>query len=145
MTIEELLREAEVERPRTPRTGTQVLATIAAAVGGVTGSIVLLVALFGSFQGSYSSLLEGEATVCGYAGVDSTCQQELREQVRVTMHIPIAENVRVEKLRRYGFPDPIYQARLSFPSASAAADAGYSPSEIRPGGTAIVIVEANIR
>lgn len=143
MTIDEFLRDAEVERPRAPRTVRQVLVTLAAGVGGVAGSVLLLVALLGSFQGSYSSLLEGEVTVCGYAGVDSACQKELRDRVRTTMHIPLSDDVRVEKLRRYGFPDPIYQARLSYPSASDAAEAGHVPLDIRPGGTAIVVIEAS--
>lgn len=109
----------------------------------MAGFVALVVALLGSFQGNYSSFLEGDVSVCGYAGVDSVCQQEPREQVRTTMHIPLAEDVRVEKLRRYGFPDPIYQARLSFPSAADASAAGYTVLEARPSGPAIVIVQAN--
>ena len=143
MTIDDLLAESEDGWSRKPRTVRQVLGTLGVAIGCMAGFVVLVVALLGSFQGSYSSFLEGDVSVCGYAGVDSVCQQELREQVRTTMHIPLAEDVRVEKLRRYGFPDPIYQARLSFPSAADARAAGYTVLEVRPSGSAIVVAKAN--
>ena len=143
MTIDDLLAESDDGWSRRPRTVRQVLGTLGVAVGCMAGFVALVVALLGSFQGNYSSVLEGDVSVCGYAGVDSVCQQELREQVRTTMHIPLAEDVRVEKLRRYGFPDPVYQARLSYPNTAAASAAGHTVLEVLPSGAAIVIVQAN--
>ncbi|WP_285025474.1 hypothetical protein [Plantibacter sp. ME-Dv--P-122b] len=143
MTIEDLLAESDDGWSRKPRTVRQVLGTLGATLGCLVGFIVLVVAMLGSFQGSYSSHLEGDVSVCGYAGVASVCQQELREQVRTTMHIPLAEDVRVEKLRRYGFPDPIYQAQLSYPSAADARAAGHTVLEVRASGAAVVTVKVN--
>ncbi|HXH36151.1 MAG TPA: hypothetical protein VNJ54_17365 [Plantibacter sp.] len=144
MALENLFPDAAPHVPRTPRTVRQVIVTVLALVAGGVGVVALLGLLLGSFQGTYSSLLEGDVSTCGYAGVGSTCQDELRERVQDVFHIPLSDDVRVEQLRRYGFPDPTFKARLIFPSADAAVADGFDITEMRPGGRAMVELEVTV-
>lgn len=134
MTIDDLLAATE-QQPRTRRSVTRVGVALAGLIAGIAGVGGLVVLLAGSFQGTFF-----DVSTCGYAGVGSTCQNDLRERVRDTFHIPLDDDVRVEQFRKYGFPDPIYEARLVFPTAQDAGDLDLPATQPRGDGTVLVTI-----
>lgn len=134
MTIDDLLAATE-QQPRTRRSVTQVGVALAGLIAGIAGVGGLVVLLAGSFQGTFF-----DVSTCGYAGVGSTCQNDLRERVRDRFHIPLDDDVRVEQFRKYGFPDPIYEARLVFPTAQDAVDLDLPATQTRGDGTVLVTI-----
>lgn len=135
MTIDDLLTPTEQQQPRTRRSVTQVGVVLAGLIAGIAGVVGLVILSAGSFQGTFF-----DVSTCGYAGVGSTCQNGLRERVRDTFHIPLDDDVRVEQFRKYGFPDPIYEARLVFPTAQDAVDLDLPATQPRGDGTVLVTI-----
>ncbi|KQM16714.1 hypothetical protein ASF83_13115 [Plantibacter sp. Leaf171] len=139
MTAEELFADEHSEYPRQARSFVHVGGGVAALVAGGAAVVALLWLLVGSFQGTFF-----DVSTCGYAATRSTCQDELRERVRTTLHIPLSDDVRVAQLHKHGFPDPIYEASLIFPSAREAAAQGYNIEESFSDGTVSVKVSSRL-
>ncbi|MBD8518625.1 hypothetical protein [Plantibacter sp. CFBP 8804] len=135
MTIDDLLTPTEQQQPRARRSVTQVGVVVASLMAGIAGVGGLVILLAGSFQGTFF-----DVSTCGYAGVGSTCQNDLRERVRDTFHIPLGDDVRVEQFRKYGFPDPTYEARLVFPTAQDAVEHDLHATQPRADGTVLVTI-----
>lgn len=135
MTIDDLLTPTEQQQPRTRRSVTQVGVVVASLMAGIAGVGGLVILLVGSFQGTFF-----DVSTCGYAGVGSTCQNDLRERVRDTFQIPLGDDVRVEQFRKYGFPDPTYEARLVFPTAQDAVEDDLHATSLRADGTVLVTI-----